>query len=73
MEMHIGHIIKEEIERQGRTKVWFAKAINRSNSTCYNIFNSATIDTGLLQTISHALGRDFFKLYSDTLTGTKAK
>jgi len=61
MSVHIGKLIKEELECQGRTKVWFAKQINRSESTCYNIFQSSTIDTELLKTISKVLNHDFFQ------------
>lgn len=69
MSVHIGKLIKEELERQGRTKVWFAKQINRSESTCYNIFQSLTIDTELLKTISKVLNYDFFKDLSEDLNG----
>ena len=66
MSLHIGQRIKEELERQGRTKVWFAQAINRSRTVCYNIFNNPTIDTGLLIQISKALNHDFLKDLSET-------
>ena len=69
MSIHIGQKIKEILEQQGRTKVWFAKQINRSESTCYNIFQSLTIDTELLKTISKVLNYDFFKDLSEDLNG----
>jgi len=61
MSLHIGQRIKEELERQGRTKVWFAKEINRTPAACYHIFQCPTIDTGLLETISKKLHHDFFQ------------
>jgi hypothetical protein len=67
MKKTIGQMIKEELERQGRTKVWFAKSINRSDSTCYNIFNNNTIDTELLKVICKVLSHDFFKDLSEEL------
>ena len=71
MSIHIGQRIKEELERQGRTKVWFAQAINRSRTVCYNIFNNPTIDTELLSQICHALNYDFFKDLSEDIDLTK--
>jgi hypothetical protein len=61
MSLHIGKRIKEVLERQGRTKVWFAKEINRTPAACYHIFQCPTIDTGLLETISKKLHHDFFQ------------
>ena len=61
MSLHIGQKIKEELERQGRTKVWFAKEINRTPAACYHIFQCPTIDTGLLEIISQKLHHDFFQ------------
>ncbi len=73
MSIHIGERIKAELERQGRSKVWLAKTINRSESTCYNIFNSDTINTELLMSISKALNYNFFKIYSDELDRQSSK
>ncbi len=67
MGVHIGKLIKEELEKQGRSKVWLAAQINRTEPTCYNIFKSATIDTGILKIISKALDRDFFQDLSQDL------
>lgn len=73
MPIHIGAMIKEELERQGRSKVWLAKTINRSESTCYNIFNSDTINTDLLMSISKALNYNFFKEFSDEFDRPSSK
>ena len=61
MSIHIGELIKKELEQQGRTKVWLAKQISRTVAACYHIFQCPTIDTGLLFTISRVLNHDFFK------------
>ena len=61
MSLHIGKRIKEVLERQGRTKVWFAKEISRTTAACYHIFQCPTIDTGLLEIISKKLHHDFFQ------------
>ena len=63
--IHIGKIIKAELRRQGRSIVWLATAINRSESDCYYIFKNDNIDIGLLKTIGDVLGCDFFKVLSD--------
>ena len=60
MSIHIGEKIKAELERQGRSKVWLAHQINRTVPTCYNLFQSAEIDTGILKIICKALNHDFF-------------
>ncbi|MBO7566455.1 MAG: helix-turn-helix transcriptional regulator [Bacteroidales bacterium] len=65
MSIHIGHRIKEELERQGRSKVWLATAINRSRTVVYNIFKNAAIDTDLLILICQALHYDFFMDFSE--------
>lgn len=63
--IHIGKIIKNELNRQGRSNIWFAHAINRSESSCYYIFKQKNIDIELLKTISQALNYDFFQVLSD--------
>ena len=73
MSIHIGKMIKAELERQGRTKVWLAAQINRTEPICYNIFKSATIDTGTLQAICIAISHDFFKDLSQDLTAALPK
>lgn len=67
MSIHIGNRIREELEIQGRTKVWFAQEINRSESVCYSILKRSYIDTDLLNTICKVLKHDFFKELSDDL------
>ncbi len=65
--MHIGQIIKQELEEQGRTVVWFAKKMSYTRSNAYKIFNRATIDTEVLLRISQLLGVDFFQYYTDEM------
>ena len=73
MSIHIGKKIKAELERQGRSKVWLAAQINRTEPTCYNIFKNETIDTGTLRAISIALSHDFFKDLSQDLSADLPK
>ena len=65
--MHIGQIIKQELEEQGRTVVWFAKKMSYTRSNAYKIFNRATIDTEVLLRISQLLGVDFYQYYTDEM------
>ena len=53
--------IREELDRQNLTVVWFAAAINSDRSNCYDIFERKFINLELLERISKVLKRNFFK------------
>ena len=61
--LHIGQLIKEELERQERTVSWFARKLYCDRSNVYKIFKRPTIDTELLLRISVILNHDFFADY----------
>lgn len=61
--LHIGQLIKEELERQERTVSWFARKLYCDRSNVYKIFKRPTIDTELLLRISVILNHDFFGYY----------
>lgn len=63
-EIHIGSIIKTELDRQGRKPQWFAAQLNFERTNIYNIFRRKSIDTALLLRISQILQFDFFSFYS---------
>ena len=65
--MHIGQLIKQELEEQGRTVVWFARKLSYSRANVYKIFEKSSIDTNVLMRISSLLGVDFFQCYSKEL------
>lgn len=65
--MHIGQLIKQELESQGRTIVWFASRMSYSRTNIYKIFDRPSIDTDVLMRISIVLGVDFFRYYSEDL------
>lgn len=67
--IHIGQLIKAELERQERTPTWLAKKINCDRTNIYRIFDRESIDTALLSRISTALNRDFFRELSLYQTG----
>lgn len=58
--MHIGKMIKAELEKQERTPTWLAKKINCDRTNIYRIFDRESIDTHLLSRISAALNHNFF-------------
>ena len=60
MDIPIGQIIREEVDRQGLTIDEFAKRISTSRSNAYGIFNRLSIDMELLKRISKVLHRNFF-------------
>lgn len=56
----IGIMIESEVRKQGMDITKFAKLINKTRSTAYNIFERNDIDISLLRTISIVLKRNFF-------------
>lgn len=71
--VHIGQLIKEELERQEQTPAWLARKINCARPNVYHIFSSHSINTELLLHISQALNHDFFKYYTDAFACCKNK
>lgn len=67
--MHIGQLIREELDRQPKehTVTWFADQLNCNRRNVYDIFNRHDIDTSLLKRISTVLRHDFFSDLSDEL------
>lgn len=65
--MHIGEAIRKELERQGKTVVWFAEQLPCHRTHIYRIFEKSSIDTHLLMRISYILKHDFFADHSPEL------
>lgn len=63
----IGHLIKEELEKQERSISWFARKLSCDRSNVYRLFQKESIDTGLLTRISLLLNHDFFADLSDNI------
>lgn len=63
--IHIGSLIQETLEKQGRSVTWLAKQLNYTRENMYNIFKKSWIDTETLMKISLALDYNFFLLYLD--------
>ena len=65
MQIHIGHLIRDELRRQGRTNEWLADNIGVTTRTLQRIYNKSSIDTQQLLRISQILHYNFFSLYSN--------
>ncbi len=61
MDLHIGQLIKEQLEKSGMKKTEFARRINITSQNVYHIFTRKSIDTGLLESISDVLKFNFFE------------
>lgn len=72
MEVHIGSLIKARAKelRIGPTEL--GMKIDTSKQNVYGIFKRKSVDTLLLTQISEALGFDFFRYYSNNLSGKVA-
>lgn len=71
MNMHIGQLIKQQVEEQGRTVVWLAKQLSYSRTNVYKIYEKSSVDTDLLMRISNVLDYDFFSVYSSRIKSDK--
>ena len=60
--VNIGQLIKEELEKQGRSAGWLAKEVHCNRSTVYRALGRNRIDTAMLADISKVLHKDFFKM-----------
>lgn len=65
--MHIGKLIREQVEKQDKSVVWLAEQLACSRTNIYKIYERSSIDTGLLLRISQVLNYDFFSLYTERL------
>jgi len=60
-DVHIGNMIQDELWRQGRTVVWFAREIYCEKSNVYKMFKRQSIDLAQLMKISEVLGHNFLR------------
>lgn len=65
--VHIGALIKAELQRQERSVTWFAKKLCCERTNVYSIFKRESIDTALLFRISSILHHNFFLYYTKEL------
>lgn len=64
-ELHIGHLVKKELRRQGRSITWLAAQLGCSRQNMYKLFERQWIYTDVLLKICDIMSYDFFKDYSD--------
>lgn len=50
--MHIGQLIKQEMDKQGKTVSWLARELSYCRTNVYKIYDKKSIDTDLLLRIS---------------------
>jgi len=62
--MHIGKLIRNKLDKDGRTAAWLAKQIPCSEKHIYKIFEKQDIHPQQLRRISIVLKFDFFSYYS---------
>lgn len=63
--VHIGSIIRCEMERQERSVSWLARNLSCDRTNIYRIFQKDNIDCILLGRISRILNCNFFRVLAD--------
>lgn len=64
--VNIGQLIKEELEKQGRSAGWLAKELHCNRSTVYRALGRNSIDTACLQTSRRRCTRTSSKSFLTT-------
>ena len=64
-ELHIGNLIREVLQQQGRSITWLGKQLGCSRQNIYKILRRNWIYTDMLLKISDLLDYDFFKCFSE--------
>lgn len=60
-DLHIGHMIRAELDRQGRSASWLAKSIFCERSSIYKLFDRESIGIEQLMRISEVMNHNFLK------------
>ena len=64
MAIHIGTLIRQQLEQTGMSKSEFARRINTTPQNIHGIFKRKSIDTDSLAQISDVLNHDFFQYFT---------
>lgn len=59
-EIHFGHMIHNELQKQRRSVAWFAKEMRSDRSNMYKLLNRSHLDSDFILRASHKLSYDFF-------------
>ena len=62
--IHIGHLIREQLRKDQRSASWLAREIHCTRNHVYKIFNKPSLDSNLILKISKAMHFNFFQYYS---------
>ena len=62
--IHIGHLIREQLKADQRSASWLAREIGCTRNHVYKIFNKPSLDAELILKISIAMSFNFFQYYS---------
>ena len=72
--IHIGHLIHEQLKKDQRSVSWLAREIHCTRNNVYKIFNKASLDSDLILKISRAMQFNFFQYYTtEFLQATKER
>ena len=58
--IHIGHLIREQLKADQRSASWLAREIGCTRNHVYKIFNRPSLDADLILKISIAMNFNFF-------------
>ena len=67
MSVNIGNEIKKKVKERQLTVVGLSRELGCHRTNIYRIFESPTVDSGILARLSIILDYDFFRLYSDDI------
>ena len=62
--IHIGHLIREQLKADQRSASWLAREIGCTRNHVYKIFNRPSLDADLILKISSVWSFNFFQYYS---------
>lgn len=62
--IHIGHLIREQLKADDRSVSWLAREIHCTRNHVYKIFNKPSLDGDLILKISVAMNFNFFQYYT---------
>jgi hypothetical protein len=69
--IHIGEIICQKLNAEGRTKKWLAEQVHCNQSNFCKLLQKPSMDTELLLKISFVLKDDFFSCFSNYYNDNK--
>ena len=72
--IHIGHLIHEQLRKDHRSVGWLAREIHCTRNNVYKIFNKPSLDSDLILKISKVMSFNFFQYFTaDFLASMKGR